>query len=119
MAYEPRESIHPRAFALRHALLEELKLRLQSAAAARDQLIALARAIDVDYVAQEKHFVVRGLDGKERRVPLEAFRFFEGRDDAVAVQWEREDAVLAANRAMAAALVDTLLAAAPTHEEVP
>ncbi|MBM3907191.1 MAG: hypothetical protein FJ363_03820 [Gemmatimonadetes bacterium] len=112
MLYEPRESINPRTFALRHALLEELKFRQRSAGdtAARAALTALARALDVSYDATAREFVVRGAGPSAHRVPLDALQLYEPRRDAKVPSWDRQDEVLAANRAFAGRLVDTLLA---------
>jgi len=111
MTYEPRESINPRTFALRHALLEELKLRQQRVAgeSGREPLIALARALDVAYDASARHFVVRGRDGASCDVPLETLRLYEHRTDAAAAEWQRDDEILRANRALAARVIDQLL----------
>ncbi|MHB1311302.1 MAG: hypothetical protein ACYC3L_04720 [Gemmatimonadaceae bacterium] len=110
MSYEPRESINPRTFALRHALLEELKLRQQRLAgdAGRERLVALARALDVSYDAQARRFVVRGSEGTSCDVPLEALRLYEPRTDVAAAEWQRDDEILRANRALAARVIDQL-----------
>jgi hypothetical protein len=112
MLYEPRESINPRTFALRHALLEELKFRQRTVDddAARTVLTALARAIDITYDATAREFVVRGVGPAAHRVPLDALQLYEARRDAKVPSWERQDDVLAANRAFAGRLVDALLA---------
>lgn len=110
MSYEPRESINPRTFALRHALLEELKFRQQRFVgdSGREQLVALARALDVSYEASTRHFVVRGCDGASCEVPLEALRLYEHRTDAAAATWQRDDEILRANRALATQVIDQL-----------
>ena len=110
MSYEPRESIHPRTFALRHALLEELKLRQQrlAGAAGRERLVALARDLEVSYEPATRHFVVRGSGGATSDVRLEDFKLYEPRTDAQAATWQREDEILRANRALAARLIDRL-----------
>jgi len=115
MLYEPRESINPRTFALRHALLEELKLRLHrvSGDAGRAPLVELARALDVSYDGATRRFVVRGPKGALGEVPLEALRLYEPRVDATAADWQRDDDILRANRALAARLIDELLAPPP------
>jgi hypothetical protein len=110
MLYEPRESINPRAFSLRHVLLEEVKLRRQRAAGEdeRARLARLARSLDVSYDAPGHRFVVRGPDGASCDVPLEALRLYEARVDAGAGEWRRDDEILRANRALAARLIDAL-----------
>ena len=120
MPYEPRESIHPRAFALRHALLEELKLRQQRLVgdSGREQLVTLARAVDVSYDASTRHFVVHGCRGASCAVPLEALRLYEPRADTAAATWQRNDEILRANRALAARLID-LLSSLPSRDETP
>jgi hypothetical protein len=112
MLYEPRESIHPRTFALRHALLEELKFR-QRTAGDVSALVALARAIDVAYDATTREFVVCGVGAIAHRVALDALQLYEARRDAGIAVWERRDDVLAANREFVGRLVDALLADAP------
>lgn len=107
--YEPRESINLRAFALRHALLDEIRFRRAGTvdATRRDALSTLARVIEVSYDAPSRSFVVQAADARVD-VPLRDFRFYEARADA-STAGAREDVVLSANRARAAALVDTLL----------
>lgn len=120
MSYEPRESINPRTFALRHALLEELKLRQQHLAgdSGQERLVALARALDVSYDAPTRHFVVRGSGGASCEVPLESLRLYEPRTDAAAATWQRDDEILSANRALAARLIDQL-SSLPLRDETP
>lgn len=109
MLYEPRESINPRTFALRHALLEELKRRqgLLRDDVGRASLVTLARALDVSYDATTRHYVVRGGDAMVE-VPLEAFRCFVPRTDASSEHWEQEDEILRANRALTSSVIDRL-----------
>ncbi|MHB8839055.1 MAG: hypothetical protein ACYC7F_08905 [Gemmatimonadaceae bacterium] len=120
MLYEPRESINPRTFALRHVLLEELKLRLQRTTgdAARAPLVALARALDVSYDNHGRRFLVSGATGVSCEVPLGALRLYAPRVDAAAADWQRGDEILRANRALAAGLVDQLLSL-PPHDATP
>ena len=117
MLYEPRESINPRTFALRHALLEELKLRQQRLVgdSGREQLVSLARALDVSYDASTRRYVVRGNDATVE-VPLEAFRCYVPRTDASTTHWEREDELLRANRALTSSVIDQLAARTPRRE---
>ncbi len=114
MIYEPRESINPRAFALRHALLEELKLRqLRAADDTRcAEFAALARALEVSYDSARRSFSVHGVGSTSCDVALDALQLYEPREDAADVVWQRVDARLAANRALAAQLIDQLLALA-------
>ncbi|MBW7933021.1 MAG: hypothetical protein H3C62_05275 [Gemmatimonadaceae bacterium] len=109
MSYEPRESINPRTFALRHALLEELKHRQRGGGALRDEWTALARALDVSYEPETRQFVVRGVGGASQRVPFGAMQLYESRADVGRGDWRREDEVLRANRTLAAHLIDALL----------
>jgi len=120
MSYEPRESINPRTFALRHALLEELKLRQQRVVGepARARLVTLARALDVSYDAGARQFVVRGCDGASCDVPLASLRLYEPRTDAAATSWQRDDEILRANRALAARVIDQL-SPLPSRDETP
>ena len=114
MLYEPRESINPRTFALRHALLEELKRRqgLLSGDVGREPLVALARTLDVSYDASTRRYVVRSNDAMVE-VPLEAFRCYVPRTDASTTNWQREDELLRANRALTSSVIDQLTAPAP------
>ncbi len=118
MLYERRESINPRTFALRHLLLEELKLRLRRLAddAARAPLVALARALDVTYDEGQRRFIVTGGRGVRCEVPLADVQLYAPRHDASTVTWQREDPILRANRTLAAGLVDRLLSS-PTDNE--
>lgn len=120
MSYEPRESINPRTFALRHALLEELKLRQQRVVgdSGQEQFVALARALDVSYDASTRHFVVCGSDGASCVVPLEALRLYETRTDAAAASWQRDDEILRANRALAVRVIDQL-SSLPSRGQAP
>jgi hypothetical protein len=113
MPYEARESINPRIFALRHALLEELKRRqgLLQDDVGREAFVALARALDVSYDATTRHYVVHG-SGAKAEVPLDAFRCYAPRIDASAAQWQREDEILEANRTLASSVIDQLAAKA-------
>lgn len=116
MLYEPRESINPRTFALRHALLEELKRRqgrLQGDVG-RESLVALARALDVSYDTSTRCYVVRGDDAMVE-VPLEAFRCYVPRTDASSAHWEQADEILRANRALTSGIIDQLIATPPGH----
>ena len=110
LLYEPRESINPRTFALRHALLEELKRRqwLFDADADREPLDALARALDVSYDTSTRRY--RVTDGRVVvEVPIEAFRCYAPRTDASSTQWTQVDPILRANRDLASSLIDQLV----------
>ncbi len=113
MLYEPRESINPRTFALRHVLLEELKLRLQRTTgdAGRHELVALASALDVSYDHAARRYIVSGVGAVSCEVPLGDLRLYESRTDALAADWQRDDEILRENRALAARVVDQLLSA--------
>ena len=107
LLYEPRESINPRTFALRHALLEELKRRqwLFDADADREPLDTLARALDVSYDTATRRY--RVTDGSAViEVPIEAFRCYAPRTDASSTQWQQEDPILRANRDLASRVID-------------
>jgi len=117
MLYEPRESINPRIFALRHALLEELKRRqwLLPDDTARAPLAALARALDVSYDVPTRRYVVRG-GGMMVEVPLEAFRCYAPRTDVSSTQWQQEDEILRANRVLTSRVIDQLAVRPPARE---
>lgn len=111
MTYDPRESINPRAFAVRHALLEELQRRQASAAGEARALFAeLARAIEVSYDASAKGFAIRAGESAALQLPLDAFHLYDTRGDASIAGAPVKDPVLAANRAKAAAIVEQLVA---------
>lgn len=107
LLYEPRESINPRTFALRHALLEELKRRqwLLDADAGREPLAALARALDVSYDTSTRCYRVSD-GGAVIEVPLAAFRCYVPRTDASTTQWQQEDEILRANRELVSNVID-------------
>ncbi|MFA6169042.1 MAG: hypothetical protein WC700_20620, partial [Gemmatimonadaceae bacterium] len=117
MLYEPRESINSRTFALRHALLEELKRRqwLLRDGTGREPLASLARALDVSYDASTRRYVVRGSDATVE-VPLEAFRCFMPRTDAASTHWQQEDEILRANRALTSSVIDQLTTRPPHRD---
>lgn len=111
MSYPPRDSINPRAFAVRHALLEELKRRAHRASnPVRAVCAEFARSLEVQYDPRGRHFVVLGLGPSAVEVPLDAFQFYQRRpetDDALAT---RADPVCTGNRARAAGIIDAALA---------
>lgn len=112
MLFDPRDSLNPRAFAVRHALLETLKLRLRDAASdpERERLVRLARQIEVEFDSASHGYVVRGVGDARVMVPVTAFRFYEPRDPATADPANVRDEALEANRAQASIVVEQLLA---------
>ncbi len=115
--YDPREPIHPRAFALRHAVLEEVKARRHGTPApdpaTEAALVAAARAVEVAWDADRHGFAVRAGDAEVALVPLADFRVYERRPADAPVIADRTDPALAANRALAARLLDGVLARLP------
>ena len=114
MLFEPREPINPRAFAVRHVLLEEIQRRQEAVPAgrARDRLAALARAIDVGYTVETRCYAVRAAGTTALEVPLAAFRFYQQREDASPDSAALRDVILDANRDQARRIIDALVAAA-------
>jgi len=121
--YHDRESIQPRAFALRHLVIQEVKFRKNAPLgdAERPVLDRIARGVDVDYDAAAHAFVVRCEGAEVRRLPFDALTFYR-HGDGTAVAPERAtdaqhwDDALERNRALVRDLVTAMalrLAAAP------
>ncbi len=116
--YHERESIQPRAFAVRHLVIQEVKFRKQRApgAALEALLDRVARGVDVEYEAATHAFIIRCERLEIRRMPLAAFALYARGDhtaphnvpDATARRW---DHALESNRARVVTLVDAMLAA--------
>ncbi len=121
--YHDRESIQPRAFALRHLIIQEVKFRKHAPLgdAERARLDRIARGVDVDYDATAHAFVVRCEGVEVRRLPFDALTLFQRGDGAAAVQdratdTRHWDTALERNRALVRDLVTAMasrLAAAP------
>jgi hypothetical protein len=115
--YHDRESIQPRAFALRHLLVQDIKFRLQRATAAtpRTALERIARGADFEYDGATREFAARFEGAEVQRYPLDAFVLYH-RGDLASAQQARDadtqhwDRALEQNRRTMAALVDALLA---------
>jgi hypothetical protein len=111
--YADRDSINPRAFAVRHMIIEEIKFRLRAGALQRDALERVARGVTVEYDSMTRGFVI-ALEGAEvRRLPLDSLALYHRGDTASAVQERgddvrRWDAALERNRAVIRALVDEM-----------
>jgi hypothetical protein len=111
--YADRDSINPRAFAVRHMIIEEVKFRLRAGAPQREALERVARGVTVDYDGASRGFVI-ALEGAEvRRLPLDGLALYHRGDSTNAVQ-ERGldvrhwDSALERNRLVIRALVDDM-----------
>lgn len=111
--YADRDSINPRAFAVRHMIIEEVKFRLRAGALQRGALERVARGVTVDYDSASRGFVI-ALEGAEvRRLPLDSLALYHRGDAASAVQ-ERGadvrhwDSALERNRMVIRGLVDEM-----------
>jgi hypothetical protein len=114
--YHDRESIQPRAFALRHLLVQDIKFRLQRATPTtpRPALERIARGADFEYDGDTREFVARFEGVEVRRYALDAFVLYHRGDLANAQQAQEADTqhwdrALEQNRRLMAALVDALL----------
>lgn len=115
--YEDRESIHPKAFAIRHLVIQEVKFRKAGADAATSaRLDRIARGIEVEYDTLAHAFVVRCEGTTVRHIGLETLTLYARGDTAVAHQRRDDhdvrhwDMALEENRRYIAALVDDLVA---------
>lgn len=113
--YHDRESIQPRAFALRHLVIQEVKFRKSAPLgdAERARLDRIARGVDVDYDATAHAFVLRCEGIEMRRLPLDALTFYRRGDTAAVAQehaTDRQhwDAALERNRALVRDLVTAM-----------
>ena len=115
--YHDRESIQPRAFAVRHLVIQEVKFRKLRVAdeAQRAMLDRVARGADVEYDAATHSFVIR-CDGIQiRRAPLDGFALYERGDnkaphavpEANVRHW---DSALESNRRLVSEIVDAMIA---------
>lgn len=121
--YHDRESIQPRAFSLRHLVIQEVKFRKNGPLgdAERAVLDRIARGVDVDYDAAAHAFVVRCEGTEMRRLPLDALTFYQRGEGAAmpqdrATDMRRWDDALERNRALVRDLVTEMalrIAAAP------
>lgn len=121
--YHDRESIQPRAFALRHLVIQEVKFRKHGPLgdAERAVLDRVARGVEVDYDAAAHTFVVRCEGADAQRLPFDALTLYH-RGDSTAVAQERAtdlrrwDTALEHNRVLVRDLVTAMasrIAAAP------
>ena len=121
--YADRESINPRAFAVRHLVIQEVKFRKAATptpgAQEQARLDRVARGVDVSYDGSSHTLVVRCESAEIRRVPLDELPLFSRGDTAApgnrpladARHW---DTALETNRQVVRALVDTMLASLAT-----
>lgn len=117
-AYVDRESIQPRAFAVRHLIIQEVKFRKGQSpdATTRERLDRVARGVEVEYDTRAHCFVLCCEGVERRRLPLDAFTlYFRGdsqhstqRCDGDPRHW---DVALEENRRLVATLVREMAAA--------
>jgi hypothetical protein len=107
--YEDRDSINPRAFAVRHMIIETVKTRLRRGGNGRAVLERIARGAGVEYDATTRSFVI-SLEGNEvRRMPLDSLALYVHGDDAGRANDVRHwDTVLEENRRIVGGLVDEM-----------
>lgn len=117
--YADRESINPRAFAVRHLVIQEVKFR-KAAMPGNDafqhaQLDRVARGVDVSYDSGSHALVVRCEGVAIRRVLLDELPLYARGDTAVPANQpltdaRRWDSALEKNRQFVRSLVDEMLA---------
>lgn len=114
--YTDRDSINPRAFAVRHLIIQEVKFR-KGRAAARDAVVLdrIARGADVVYDGATRQLVVRCEGADIRRIPLNGLTLYARGDGPAPKQLPRDDvrhwdAALEENRRIVHELVDDMAA---------
>ena len=117
--YADRESINPRAFAVRHLVIQEVKFRKAASSAhgtnQHAQLDRVARGVDVSYDGGRHVLVVR-CEGTEVRVlPLDALPLYAHGDATSPASQpgadpRRWDSALEKNRQLVRSLVEAMLA---------
>ena len=114
--FHDRESIQPRAFAVRHLVIQEVKFRKQRQpdASTLRLLERVARGADIEYDAGSHSYVVRCEGTELRRIPMDALSLYSRGDSAAVTQRTTDDlrhwdAALEENRRQIAALVDDML----------
>ena len=111
--YADRDSINPRAFAVRHMIIEEIKFRLRAGAMQREALERVARGVTVDYDGATRGFVIAFEGAEVRRLPLDSLALYHRGDTTTAVQERGSDvrhwdSALERNRIVIRALVDEM-----------
>ena len=112
--YADRESINPRAFAVRHLVIQEVKFRklglTDSAAVA--QLDRVARGVDVIYTSAT-HTMTVACEGAEiRRIPLDGLALYVHGphvDAPPGIDARHWDTALEENRAFVRSMVNEML----------
>ena len=114
--FHDRESIQPRAFAVRHLVIQEVKFRKQRQLDTSTLLLLerAARGADIEYDAGSHSFIVRCEGMELRRIPMDALTLYSRGDSAVVTQRTTDDlrhwdAALEENRRHIAVLVDDML----------
>lgn len=117
--YADREAIHPRAFAVRHLIIQEVKFRRPAAdPALRMRLDRVARGAYVEYDRDTHELVVRQ-DGVEvRRLAFADVQLYSrgdggAADQRVGTDVHHWDDALEQNRALVRQLVDDMLGRTP------
>ncbi len=114
--FHDRESIQPRAFAVRHLVIQEVKFRKQRQPDASTLLLLerAARGADIEYDAGSHSFIVRCEGTELRRIPMDALTLYSRGDSAAVPQritdeLQHWDTALEENRRQIAALVTDML----------
>ena len=115
--FHDRESIQPRAFAVRHLVIQEVKFRKQRQPDTPTLLLLerAARGADIEYDAGSHSFIVRCEGTELRRIPMDALSLYSRGDSAAVTQRTTDDlrhwdAALEENRRRISALLDDMLA---------
>jgi hypothetical protein len=115
--FHDRESIQPRAFAVRHLVIQEVKFRKQRQPDVLHLTLLerVARGVEVEYDAGPHGFIVRCEGRDVRRIPMHALSLYARGDSAAVTQrttgdLQHWDAALEDNRREIALLVDEMLA---------
>lgn len=111
-----RESIHPRAFAVRHLIIQDVKFRKMDASGSDTTVLdRVARGAEVVYDGETRAIVVRFEGSEIDRLPLGTLSLYVRGDTANAAHDRRDDVrhwdgALEDNRAAIRDLVDRLIA---------
>ena len=90
--FADRESIHPRAFAVRHLIIQDVKFRKLGASGSDTTVLdRVARGVDVGYDGETRTLVVRFEGSEIDRLPLGGLALYTRGDTATPAQDRRED----------------------------
>lgn len=115
--YEDRQSINPRAFAVRHLIIQEIKFRKTGSGGGSTNTTAvldrIARGADVTYDGDSRTLVVRFEGAEVRRIPLGGLELYTRGDVVSATPAQHDDVrhwdvALERNRRVVRELVDAM-----------